>query len=702
MKSNTKQYIISVYNYLKTLGGNRVSKKISSPFEGNSVATAMYDALKREITGSMVFSLSFVGAGLIVFILGLVKYFSITRNLVDSSENYDACAWLVIAGVGLIVGAIGIINILKSMVSLGTIGSSAKDAQSHASPFQTQKLNRKVTAMNQSQSLKSPGTEGMAENSGMSLRKNSKSKNKSSKRSASSDLYDKYNPQKKDGKANQPKQSEPMMEQKFDYGLNENKKMTFADEFLQKNKRDPFAQYRKDLGIKEEPKKVVEQKPQFIPSTPKVQASAQPVQSTQLTKAPQNQSVTNDSQPVQTASGLDLQLPTSQSTVFDESLISDEPQGLDLTLSEEITASDIDSQYQKSEEFNPYGQRRAEDEGLFFSARNQNTSVTQQTQQAKAQSTVKRVSSDGFKVDQPHRNRIEESNDDSTSLELEVSNTSNTGMYNFSLFEEIEPTKSKMYKSTVQIPSKPAIKQTETKIPSVSVNEDEQKNVTEKASKSKKDVEPLLMKTLADAEDSTEDALIFESMFDTDDDKDESEFFDNSINSDSNDEQESETSLSYDFDNTPIELHEVHNSIAHTKHADDEKAQEASSALSYSTSSIDNSVSEAPVASNNSEKYNFAAFEERPREKKAAEHTEQQKQSFSAMFLNRQKSKEQSQSNSTSSQTHEICTNGTRSQRKFVDASEYDEWSCSQCGKVNQEYVGVCACGSRKPRAKKH
>ena len=68
-----------------------------------------------------------------------------------------------------------------------------------------------------------------------------------------------------------------------------------------------------------------------------------------------------------------------------------------------------------------------------------------------------------------------------------------------------------------------------------------------------------------------------------------------------------------------------------------------------------------------------------------------EKKSFSEKFLNKNSGGES-----------EIVKNGTRSQRKFVDASEYDEWSCPSCGKVNQEYVGVCACGTRKPRPRKH
>ncbi len=58
--------------------------------------------------------------------------------------------------------------------------------------------------------------------------------------------------------------------------------------------------------------------------------------------------------------------------------------------------------------------------------------------------------------------------------------------------------------------------------------------------------------------------------------------------------------------------------------------------------------------------------------------------------------------NGVSSDNNEICKNGTRAQRKYVEASEYDEWTCPSCGKVNQEYVGMCACGARKPHINRH
>lgn len=73
------------------------------------------------------------------------------------------------------------------------------------------------------------------------------------------------------------------------------------------------------------------------------------------------------------------------------------------------------------------------------------------------------------------------------------------------------------------------------------------------------------------------------------------------------------------------------------------------------------------------------------------------KKSFSEMFLSRQGKKAESAASGAQS---EIVKGGTPAQRKFVDAADFDEWECPGCGKINQEYVGVCACGERKPRVK--
>lgn len=75
----------------------------------------------------------------------------------------------------------------------------------------------------------------------------------------------------------------------------------------------------------------------------------------------------------------------------------------------------------------------------------------------------------------------------------------------------------------------------------------------------------------------------------------------------------------------------------------------------------------------------------------------ERKKSFSERFLNKN-GKKATQVQTSGNSNSPIVQNGTPAQRKFVDASEYDEWVCPGCGSTNQEYVGVCSCGERKPR----
>lgn len=619
-----------------------MSKKFSSPFEGNSVANALYDALMREVKGSLVFSLSFVGAGLIVLIIGLVNYFSITNSMIDSSEQYDAGAWLVIAGVGLAIGVIGVINILKSMVSLGTIGSSVKDARSVASPFQTQRLNRKVAVMNQSQSLKKPAMEGMAEDSGMSLRNKLKGKVSSPKNQAASELYDKYNPNKKSSQPKSPQPVAPSMEQKFDYGIHEEKKLTFADEFLMKNKRDPFAQYRKDLGMKEEPKIVYEQKPQFIVSSSNSQAS-------------QNQSINN--------LDLQLELPTSHQTEFDESFISNSIPSennmpfMSNNVDEENATSNNMDQHNK----NPYGERHQEDEGIFFSARTQSAVLTQQSQQKQPPAQLEQQQK---------------------STQVSRANLT-TGKYNFSLFDEIEPGKTKYLPVSEMADTRIDHRNSINNRPAVVQNYDSNGEVL-KTESIKRKVEPLMVQTISDADESTEETLEFQNMFGSD--GIDSDFYNNDFE-DLNIQNQGKENLSVMEDISFITPSEPNTNNSYS----------SPSSVGY----VENPVNiQAASSNNNADKYNFAALEEPPRETAPIQQEPEKKKSFSEAFLSKNKTKQQS--NLGSNQNREICTNGTPAQRKFVDASEYDEWSCTQCGKVNQEYVGICACGSRKPRAKRY
>lgn len=629
-----------------------MSKKSSSPFELGSAASAMYHAQRKDITGTMAFSLSFVGTGIFVVILGVARYFVIHNNMTDLSENYNAWAWLVIAASGLIVALIGVINILQSMVSLGEIGSVAKNAESHASPFQNQKLNRKVTAMNQSQSLQTPGMEGMAEKSGMSLLKKKTAKDSSKKdneESKSSKLYDKYNPSKV---ANPPK-SAPMTEQKFDYGIEESKKLTFADEFLMKNKKDPFAQYRKDLGIAEEaPTQTQQPKPQFIPSSQQVTSPEDTQTNTQMF----HQKEISNEHINEPTIGLDLDIPDIPAQSDTESMFTynaqtdnNQPQTAE-EIFEEPAEEQITQTNTTAPVYDPYGQHREEDDGMFFTARPTASNVRQTTQQQVCPTapsvSAQSNSSAGFTTDTTFSRQ-----------NVQNVNSSTNGGYNFSLFEEIDPLNSKKYRSS-------ATTSTQTKAP-----------VTQQQAPSQQITAPVLQKQAPQTKFPAQtqnpvdysEVLGFTNMF-------------------SEDSSSSEDTLG--FESPFAKASSDVDPLMHEPELFSENIPEnTQDSLSYAKDgqSID---------------YNLEAFEEKPTsqtENPPQQNTGTEPQSFSSMFLNRQKV---ASAQNTSANSHEICTNGTRSQRKYVAASEYDEWSCPNCGKVNQEYVGVCACGRRKPRVK--
>lgn len=648
-----------------------MSKKFSSPFEGGSTANAMYNAQKKDITGNMAFSLSFVGTGVFVVILGVAKYFIIHNNMSDSSENYNAWAWLVIAAAGLVVGLIGLVNILQSMVSLGEIGSIAKKAESHASPFQNQKLNRKVTAMNQSQSLQSPGMEGMAEKSGMPLKKE-KTKKVDKKESENSKLYDKYNPQQSAG----AQKSAPVMEQKFDYGIEESRKLSFADEFLMKNKRDPFAQYRKDLGIQEQPVAQQQPKPQFIPSAHQVK----PVNNAQ-TNAQANTQMLNQKEPfVQTASNaptisLDLDMPTEfveqNDFTYADQQFSESPQtplNNAFVQSQAVEEADIEqnSPVEAAAPFyDPYGSHREEDDGMFFSARptEPNTVQTAQRQVQPAPTPIQSSSSVGFKTDTTYsRQNIQAAQQQPTSAPFVTDTVSETasGMYNFSLFEEIDPLNSKKFRSSATTSARAATQNAR------------QHTLTQPATS------PVTQQTVsnpssyAPVNTGTEDSntLDYTNMF-----ANETPQSHDTLNFESAFNQQTSTVEPLMSD----ELPDYSNARS-----------DAQQSYSYAQTQMGD--------------YNLGAFEEQHEsrtENNVEQHTEPEPQSFSAMFLNKHKlNRSQESYADTQTDSHEICTNGTRAQRKYVEASEYDEWTCPNCGKINQEYVGTCACGRRKPRVK--
>ena len=638
---------------------SKKSNKADSIGNPSTIANAMYDAQKKEITSSMVLSLSFIAAGLIVAIIGIFQYFHIKGNMSDSSESIDAMAWLVIAGVGLLVGIIGLVSIMKSMVSLGQIGSWAKEAESHASPFQAQKLHRKVAAMNQSQSMKQPDSQAAAEaESGEKpkfgfFKRGRENKDKQN----NEDLYYKYNPQEKP--MAKPEKAAPMMEQKFDYGIEEAKKLTFADEFLKKNKRDPFAQYRKDLGIEEEPEKEVKKKPKFIinnapnqnigtvaPPQPQTEIPAVPLNNQNTAPIENKPTLQKQSEPIApqvknnepAAGGFDFSLSYSNEETFqaadgkiDNTNIIDFAQDQPNTSAAKVSAP---LQFEEASAMaSPYGVHNESDDDIFFSSKTvtppaQQTQV--QTQSVKQQSfTPNRAAAlDNAIPKAPAAPTVV--------LDLDYKKKHSSEDYDFSLFEEIDPNKAK--------------------------NQKVQTQTSQSAS-----------------------AGAANSMF-----------YGNAASTEASEVQDTQRSFMSNF------VSSIENQENYAMPAQQSVQQAAPQAQQQSPvvqqPAVQQTAAQQPIqqqpvqhqkAPFTHKKKNAPKTSTPPKSK----NTKKSKKSFSEMFLNN--------NGKSASGDSEIVKNGTRAQRKFVDASEYDEWTCPECGKVNQEYVGICACGARKPRARK-
>lgn len=640
---------------------SKKSKKPDSIGNPGSIANAMYDAQKKEINSSMALSGSFIAAGVIVALLGGYKYFSVKGAMTDSSESIDAMAWIVIAGVGLLVGIIGLVSIMKSIVSLKQIGSWAEEAESHASPFQGQKLNRKVAAMNQSQSTQNPemGSAPPQKAKFGIFKRGKDNKNKQN----NEDLYYKYNPQEKP-KANKPEKSAPMMEQKFDYGINEAKKLTFADEFLKKNKRDPFAQYRKDLGIEEETQQENIQKPKFI-THGAANNSAPPVmlnpQSSSKPSAGNSQMSLMEEFNLGTADDNELQFNNSfddSDSSFDFSLSSefddtDKNENNFLDFEEEQENSQLDtitdnesvpmSFENDSVSNSPYGMRNSEDDDIFFSAKTVTPPPLPVSQQGVKPNLAAALDKAAPKAPAPS----------TVVLDWDYKEKRSSVEYNFSLFEEIDPAKANKAKSQ-QKKSNPQTQQQPKPQPRPQQPIPVQQNVQQMKSYDADDMFYGESTASSKNQDSPSTQQAFMSNF---------------VSSIENQED-----FTLKTQRSPQQA-QLHQQPAAQQSVHQQEAKQPA---------------QQQQAQHNNQQKKSTTTPHKTRNTKYSK----KKKSFSENYLN--KNGKNAEGNS------DIIKNGTRSQRKFVDASEYDEWSCPECGKVNQEYVGICACGARKPRGKKH
>ncbi len=820
-----------------------MSRKSSRPESmGNpgSIANAMYDAQRREINGSMAFSGSFIAAGVIAVALGIFKYFS-TRQ---SSESYDSMAWLIIAAVGILVGIIGFISIVKSLVSLGQIGKWAKEAESHASPFQGQKLNRKVAAMNQAQAMNHPDMQGMAEEPNERKKRGFFKRGRETKKKNTDDLYYKYNPQEK---RTSPPKAAPMMEQKFDYGINEEKKLTFADEFLLKNKRDPFAQYRKDLGIKEEVKKEVEQKPQFIRSAKAVESApsvqsvsggfggsdqqsspgtvldlsgntdqesgkevsfglelsyfaeqdneknkesvkenvtssdrtsevSPPLEKAAVSEAPQKQEsiispqeVRSEEKSAQNNAYADeaLNYMESHSEVENSGFLSDETISNEYDESFANNGDIIDFDNERDDDSSSgivitYGDHNAEDDDIFFSAKttpppvSQNVPVQIQTQ-TQTQGAVR-------PRDEAPISRRSDASKENSKHQSAFSNFNKTPPPTVGLdFDYDEETKNDstaedkpnpyFNESTTTSPASEVKPQSafsnlnKTSPPTVGLDLDYDKNAnsgssaedkpnlyfnesttTSPLSESKpqsafsnfnKTSPPTVGLDLDyDKNAKNEPSANVDTAYDSkaaaassnDDVKPKSAFSNfnktspSTVGLDIDYKKEKKRETEYDFSlfedmgtKTPSSKVSAKPSPKTAVPPQPKAAVNSEKPANLSTAAVNNEARRTGSMPQNPEYDldNFKKKESRPApEQKKKQDKQEKKMSFSEKYLNKDKNKKQEAES-------KIVKNGTRAQRKFVDASEFDEWTCQSCGKVNQEYVGVCACGSRKPRVKK-
>ena len=580
------------------------------------IANAMYNAQREEIKSSVITSLLFLIIGAAVTVFSVFKYFKITGNMTDSSEKFDAYAWLAIVAIGVGVVAIGIVNMLKTFGALSQLSSLLKRTESHASPFQDQQLSKRVAQMNQSQALKN------AEMVSAEQRKSDKKKGFGlfgKKTMSSSELYDKYNPQQKNASTQRmtaPPKAKPMMEQKFDYGIHEQKELTFADEFLMKNKRDPFAQYRKELGIKEEhTAQTFEQKPQFINAN----ATAK--------KAPTIQVGSSS------ISGLDL---GSVSTVSPKDAGVNKPASTGKSLLSELDfsgsfGSDTSSapvQQPIKQQAKPKSLLSELDFGGSFGTDTDTPAVQEApAAQPKPRSLLSELDfggSFGSDTDKPAVQEAPAAQPKPRSLlsELDFGGSFESDTNTPSVQETPAPQPKPSSDNTPSAPAEPAaIPQPQPEVKKAPVNDP----VAQRAS----------VKMISFLSDKSNDSFVDITGV----------------------EKITNNQTVGNGNSTPYGMHREE----------------------------DDGMFFAPRTNNTG----FTQQQSRPLP--SAQTASYNLENFTDKKQQRPNSKDFSS---------DIVKNGTPAQRKYVEASAFDEWTCPQCGKTNQEYVGVCACGRRKPRSK--
>lgn len=628
--------------YINKIGGDHVSGNKTVHNGGYSISDALYDAKRSEVMQTVIISLIFLFGGLITVIVSFVKYFGVLKTAAEPSDSIDANSWLVIAAVGAVIAIIGIVSTVKSLTSISGIASSIKGMMTSVSPFQ-QPLNRNVAVMNQSQSMQKPMEKGMAEeNKAVGNLGFLKIKKPASKTSGTTDdskgskIYDKYNKKRVPAASvsksvTAPPKSEPLRVQKFDYGINEEREKSFAENFLAKNKRDPFAQHRKELGIKDEAEAQSKApKPQFIASGRSVQNKT--VQNQQVSNSTASQKTFNREMNIRP----DNQVQTANYPLNNGNLTSGNHQSHNIQTSHNpaistVTDDDFFLSFSNTTVSQPVYQQQTEN----LNTHRQNTTVEKITQ-----NDSKSVGTD-----------VSYSDDD---YFLNYNTTTDDETYDLSLFEDNSDS------SSTSETDSPAEK---------SNRKDKESNQQYSApAQSTGSNKSINLSYGIDSENDFE-VLSYTGM--------------DAVNS-------GEVALNYV---EPVSSNNIQQPLSYRPES---SAEYSSLETSFNTANRERSASENKPVSNVEKTFN------RKPETNAGKKINSGIISGFKKIGNKKSADEVFNKETPSKQNvnHEICINGTKSQRKFVDASEYDEWTCPECGKVNQEYVGVCCCGRRKPHKK--
>ena len=230
------------------------------------VASAMFEIQRREATSNVISGAVCILVGLITIIFSIAKCRANLAAMTVDADKILAYAWIVFAVAGVCLCLIGVYEILKSFISMEQIAQWTQNAESHVTPLQAvyKRKAEKLESEASAESEASPDSETSAPPP-----QGSPDKKSNPLAMSGTKLHEKAAPRPAAPAPSpaKPPKHEPEMRQKFDYGIHEAKKKTFADKFLEENQEDPFEQYRRDLGIEETPPPPTEQKPQFIRRT---------------------------------------------------------------------------------------------------------------------------------------------------------------------------------------------------------------------------------------------------------------------------------------------------------------------------------------------------------------------------------------------------------------------------------------------------